>query len=85
MLGAELLIEQPHVDRPVAAGGGLDEGVDDAGEGLRFGGLVAATVGAAVPAAVIADGALGDAEGVGNLAVGLAALHQDSKSHEHLP
>jgi hypothetical protein len=89
VLGAELLKEQPHVDQAIrvglAAGRGLDEHVDDVGEAPRFGGLVAAPVSAAGAAAMVADGALGDAEGVGNPAIRLAALHQDSKCHEHLP
>jgi hypothetical protein len=60
--------------------------VDDAGQRAGLVGLAAPAVGGSFGGAaeVVADGALGDAEGAGDLRVGLALLVEGDEGHEFL-
>jgi hypothetical protein len=90
VLGAEPVV--PGVDvagplRAVVAVGrlvGADPVGDGVGQGKGLAGLVLAAVGPALAADVVTDGALGDAEGVGNRGVGLPVLPEGLKGHDLL-
>src|SRR5581483_927570 len=63
---------------------GTDPVVDDVSEGVRGFGFVGATIRDSVVTEVVTDGALGNAEGVGNLGIGLPFGMKDTKGHDFL-
>jgi hypothetical protein len=90
VLGAQPVVQGLDVDGPagvVPAGGWVvaeDPAVDGWGQRVGLAGLALPPILRALPAHVVADGALGDAEGLGNLGVGLPLVFEDLECHDFL-